>query len=241
MLNCIIIDDEQHCIDGLKAMLEHRFAEMICILGTCSNSLEAHKIVLEKKPHILFLDIEMPHLNGIDFTKLFTEKNFEIIYTTAYDKYALEALKSEALDYLIKPFSVAELRIAIEKCKKKIDAKHKPKLTSQFSRFAIHTNSGNMIVVEPQEIVWISADSNYSTIFFTTQPKLLVPKTLKDFEEQLVPYDFFRCHNSNLINVNHVKSFQTSEGEDYVIMSNDDKVEISRRKKSDLFAIIKKI
>jgi two-component system, LytTR family, response regulator len=241
MLNCIIIDDEQHCIDGLKAMIENRFADYINVLETSSNSLLAHAMVLDKKPDILFLDIEMPRLNGIDFMKLFTEKSFEVIYTTAYDKYALDALKNEALDYLIKPFSIEELSCAIEKCTKKIDAKNKPKSPQQFSRFAIHTNAGNMTVVEPQEIIWIRADGNYSTLFFTNRPKLLVPKTLKDFEDQLIPYNFFRCHNSNLININHVKSFQASEGEDYILMSNDDKVEISRRKKSDLFAIIKKI
>ena len=241
MLNCIIIDDEQHCIDGLKAMIESRFEDVIHVMETSSNSLLAHAMVLEKKPDILFLDIEMPRLNGIDFMKLFSEKKFEVIYTTAYDKYALDALKNEALDYLVKPFSIEELSGAITKCIKKIEAQSKPKSTPQFSRFAINTSAGNMTVVEPQEIIWIRADGNYSTLFFTNRPKLLLPKTLKDFEDQLMPYNFFRCHNSNLININHVKSFQSSDGEDYILMSNDDKVEISRRKKTDLFAIIKKI
>ena len=241
MLNCIIIDDEQHCIDGLKAMIESRFEDVIHVMETSSNSLLAHAMVLEKKPDILFLDIEMPRLNGIDFMKLFSEKKFEVIYTTAYDKYALDALKNEALDYLVKPFSIEELSGAIAKCTRKIEAQSKPKSTPQFSRFAINTSAGNMTVVEPQEIIWIRADGNYSTLFFTNRPKLLLPKTLKDFEDQLMPYNFFRCHNSNLININHVKSFQSSDGEDYILMSNDDKVEISRRKKTDLFAIIKKI
>ena len=115
MLNCIIIDDEQHCIDGLKAMIGSRFEDVIHVMETSSNSLLAHAMVLEKKPDILFLDIEMPRLNGIDFMKLFSEKKFEVIYTTAYDKYALDALKNEALDYLVKPFSIDELSGAIAK------------------------------------------------------------------------------------------------------------------------------
>ncbi|MDI1257042.1 MAG: LytTR family DNA-binding domain-containing protein [Flavobacterium sp.] len=239
MLNCIIIDDEQHCVDGLKAMIETRFASTLKVLNTYTNPVEAHGIVLEKKPDIIFLDIEMPRINGIDFVKMFPSKNFEVIYTTAYDKYALEAIKNEALDYLIKPFSINELSEAIAKCIKRIETKAKPKIVA--GRFAIHSNAGNMIVVEPQEIIRIKADSNYSIIFFADKPKLLVAKTLKDFEEQLVQYDFFRCHNSNLINILHVKSFQSSDGEDYIQMSNGDNVELSRRRKTAFFEIIKKL
>lgn len=240
MLNCIIIDDEQHCIDGLKAMLENRFAEIVSVSATCTNPMEAHPLVLQKKPDIIFLDIEMPHINGIDFVKLFPHKKFEVIYTTAYDKYALDALKNEALDYLIKPFSIAELSEAIEKCRRKIDLKSKPRAVP-FSRFALHTHSGNMIIVVPEEIIWIRADSNYSTVYFADRPKLVVAKTLKDFEEQFSDFDFFRCHNSNLINIGHVKSFQSAQGEDYIEMDNGDKVELSRRRKTEFFDRIKKI
>ena len=246
MFTCLIIDDEQHCIDGLKAMLEQRFGERVKVLATCNDPLQAPQLVHQHKPDVLFLDVEMPRLTGIDLVKMMPDKKFEVVFTTAWEKYALEAIKVAAADYLVKPFSIDSLDEAIARCEEKIDVNRQlariiPAKPAETPRFAITAQNGTLLIVDPAEIIWIRADSNYSTIFFTSRPKLLVAKTLKEFDDQLSPYNFFRIHSGGLINIAQAKSYHCSSGEEYVLMSNGDKVDLSRRRKAELFELIRKI
>jgi two-component system, LytTR family, response regulator len=247
MLTCVIIDDEQHCIDGLTAMLTNRFAGEIKILAVNTDSIAAHQIITQLKPDIVFLDVEMPRLNGIDLLKMFVERQFEVVFTTAYEKYAVEAIKSAAADYLVKPFSIEDLNDAIIRCNerleinKKILKKNEQFNNIEYKRFAITAHNGTLLIVNPADIIWIKAESNYSTLYFTDKPKLLVPKTLKEFDEQLTPYQFFRSHSSSLVNLQHVVLIQSADGIDYLQMKNGDKVELARRRKADFFETIKKI
>ena len=247
MMTCIIVDDEQHCIDGLMAMMQNRFADMVKIIAVCNDPVQAVQLINLHKPDMVFLDVEMPRLNGIDLLKMFANRNFEVVFTTAYEKYAVEAIKASAADYLVKPFSIDDLSDAIKRCREKLEINKKlsrAKATPgniENVRFAITAQNGTMLIIDPAEIIWIKAESNYSTIFFTDRPKLLVAKTLKEFDEQLTPHQFFRVHSGSLINLLHVKLFQSTGGEDFVQMKNGDKVELARRRKQDFFEIIKKI
>ncbi len=247
MMNCMIIDDEQHCIDGLMAMLQNRFADMVKIIAVCNDPVLAVQLINLHKPDVVFMDVEMPRLNGIDLLKIFSERKFEVVFTTAYEKYAVEAIKASAADYLVKPFSIDDLSDALKRCREKLDINKKISRTQTFFgstekvRFAITAQNGTMLIIDPVEIIWIKAESNYSTIFFTDRPKLLVAKTLKEFDEQLTPHQFFRVHSGSLINLIHVKLFQSTGGEDFVQMKNGDKVELARRRKHDFFEIFKKI
>lgn len=246
MLDCIIVDDEQHCIDGLRAMLEQRFQDKVKLQAVTNNPLDAPQLIHQHKPDIVFLDVEMPRLNGIDMLKMIPDRKFEVVFTTAWEKYAVDAIKTSAADYLVKPFSLDELSTAIHRCEERIDINHriaKASTTNNNSpqRFAITAQNGSLLIVSPQEIVWIRAESNYSTVFFTDRPKLLVAKTLREFDEQLSLHHFFRIHSGSLVNMVHVKSFHSNGGEEYVTMSNGDKVELARRRKPEFFELIKKI
>ena len=247
MMNCIIIDDEQQCVDGLTAMLTNRFAAQVNIVATSNDPLQALHLFQQHQPQLVFLDVEMPRLNGIDLLKMIPERKFEVVFTTAYAKYAVDAIKTSAADYLVKPFSIEDISGALQRCRERLDINLKINTSKSVTaknekvRFAITAQNGTMIIVDPAEIIWIKADSNYSTLYFTDRPKLLVSKTLKEFDEQLTPHQFFRIHSGSLINLMHVKLFHSTGGDEYVQMTNGDKVELARRRKQDFFDIIKKI
>jgi two-component system, LytTR family, response regulator len=250
MLKTIIIDDEQHCADVLKAMLEQKFSDTIKLEAVANNADEGRVLIKHMKPDLVFLDVEMPVQTGIDLLASLDKINFEIIFTTAHEQYALRAIKLNALDYLLKPFSIEELEAAIEKCKaKKLQALNPENLQSLMGNLKNTAPdnkkiglaaSGGTRYVPIKEIVRIEADSNYSTVFFTNNTKLVLAKTLKDFDELLSPYNFFRVHNSHLINLSELQQFTNRDG-DHVVMNDGSKVEVSRRRKSELLEALKKI
>lgn len=250
MLKTIIIDDEQHCSDVLKAMLEQKFAHVIKVEAVANNAVEGAILIKHLKPSLVFLDVEMPVQTGIDLLVSLDKIDFEVIFTTAHEQYALKAIKLNALDYLLKPFSIEELETAIEKC---INKKSQPlsneamssllgnlkNNTADNKKIGLPTSNGTRFI-PIQDIIRIEASSNYSTFYFTNNTKLTIAKTLKEFEEMLLPYNFFRVHNSHLINLSKLQQYVSRDG-DYVIMNDSSKVEVSRRRKSELLDALKKI
>lgn len=250
MLKTIIIDDEPHCSGVLKAMLELKFSQLIKIEAIADNAAEGAVLIKHLKPNLVFLDVEMPVQTGIDLLTSLEKIDFEVIFTTAHEQYALKAIKLNALDYLLKPFSIEELETAIEKCL--------AKKTQPLSNEAMHNLLGNLKTSSPenkkiglptsngtrfvpiQEIIRVEANSNYSIFYFVNGTKLTIAKTLKEFEEMLVPFDFFRVHNSHLINLAQLQQYVSRDG-DYIIMSDKSRVEVSRRRKSELMEVLKKI
>jgi two-component system, LytTR family, response regulator len=250
MLRTIIIDDEQHCTDVLKAMLAKKFSSKAKVVGEATSAARGKELIRETNPDLVFLDVEMPVQTGIDLLVGFDKIDFEIIFTTAHEQYALQAIKLNAMDYLLKPFSVEELGTAIEKCTSK--------KTGAINPETLHTLINNLKNVSPEnkkiglptqhgirfvlikDIIRIESTSNYSQFFFTDNTKMVVAKTLKDFEEILVPFNFFRVHNSHLINLSYLQSF-ISLGGDHVVLNNGSKVEVSRRRKNDLLELLKNI
>lgn len=241
MLTCLIIDDEQSCVDALEIILQKKFPAEVQILATGTDPKKAYKLITQHNPDLVFLDVEMPLMNGIELLQSLPRINFQVIFTTAHQHYALQAIKMNALDYLLKPIDIDELTEAIQKC---IDRKQQQgadlintflqqlKPATSVKKISIPSNDTTQFI-PVSEIIRIEAQSNYSMVYFTSRPKLLVAKTLKEFEEQLLQYDFLRVHNSHLINMAHVIGYKNQDG-GYVIMQGNDVIEISRRKKQEV-------
>jgi two-component system LytT family response regulator len=243
-IKAIIVDDEQHCIEALHTMLQKKCPE-VTVVGSVNSVKDAKDLITELQPDVVFLDVEMPHQNGFELLKLFDKINFDVIFTTAYEQYALKAIKFNALDYLLKPFSVKELQDAIQKCVSRRQGQVNEQHTSPIEVFlqnmktlhqthkkiALPTING-LVFTPVQNIVRCESTGNYTRIFFTDKKNLMVSRPLKEFEELLTDVDFFRVHNSHLINLQQMQSYIQGEG-GFALMSDGTQVEVSRRRKAD--------
>lgn len=242
-IKAIIVDDEQHCIDALRTMLEKKCPEVIVLAGVNSVS-EAKLLIDELQPDLVFLDVEMPHQNGFELLKLYDKVVFDVIFTTAYEQYALKAIKFNALDYLLKPFSVQDLQEALRKYHERrlnkqeagiapleVFLQNMKTMQQTNKKIALPTING-LVFMPVQNIVRCESTGNYTKIFFTDRKQLLVSKPLKEFEELLTDVDFFRIHNSHLINLQQMESYIQGEG-GFALMSDGTQVEVSRRRKAD--------
>jgi two-component system, LytTR family, response regulator len=191
MLRTIIIDDEQHCTDVLKAMLAKKFSTKTKVVGEASSAASGKELINDLKPDLVFLDVEMPVQTGIDLLVGLDKIDFEVIFTTAHEQYALQAIKLNAMDYLLKPFSVEELGTAIEKCISKKSAAINPEtlhtlisnlknISPENKKIGLPTQHGILFVLI-KDILRIESISNYSQFFFTDHTKMVVAKTLKEF------------------------------------------------------------
>jgi two-component system, LytTR family, response regulator len=244
-MKCIIIDDEKHCIKTLSNLLETNFPE-VKILATCSDSSKAQELILQHKPDFIFLDIEMPYLNGFDLLSKFENLDFDVIFTTAYDSYAIKAIKFSALDYLLKPISKEDLAFAIDKIKNKVSTLSKIQLqmaTAVHNKqlpdtIALPTNDG-LLFVSVNDIIYCIADGSYTRLFMADKSNMLLSKTLGDVDELLSEYNFFRIHHSSLINLKQVKKYIRGEGGE-VIMSNGHNLMVARTRKTDFLNVFKR-
>lgn len=241
-MKCIIIDDEKHCIKTLTALLERNFSE-VKILASCSDSMKAFDLIVHHKPDFIFLDIEMPLLNGFDLLSKFEHLSFDVIFTTAYDSYAIKAIKFSALDYLLKPVDKEDLAFAIEKIRNKQGSISKAQLTMANEvhnrqlpdTIALPTTEGLMFT-PVNDIVYCTADGSYTRIFLLDKNEIMLSKTLGDVEELLNEYSFFRIHHSSLINLKMVKKYIRGEGGE-VIMSNGKSLLVARTRKTDFLNV----
>ena len=237
MVKSIIVDDEAKSRDSLKILVEE-FCEDVKVLATCSNVDEGIAAIREFKPEIVFLDIQMQRETGFDLLTRIKDVNFEVIFTTAHSEYAIKAFKFSAIDYLLKPIDINELRAAIEKVNKKFSENISERL--QFLVQNLKSNTGNYKIALPtaeglhfvkvSEIVYCEASSNYTEIVTDDGKKHIVSRTLKEYDEMLTDHNFYRIHNSYLINLDAVKKYVRGEG-GYVIMTNDKSLDVSKRKK----------
>lgn len=244
-IKAIIVDDEQHCIDALQTMLQKK-CPGVQVIATAKSVRDAKELVDELQPDLVFLDVEMPYQNGFELLKLFEKVFFDVIFTTAYEQYALKAIKFNALDYLLKPFSVKELQDALDKCRERKSNRVKDQqgtspmdvflqnmktLQQTHKKIALPTING-LVFMPVQNIVRCESTGNYTRIFFTDKKNLMVSRPLKEFEELLSDVDFFRVHNSHLINMQQMQSYIQGEG-GFALMSDGTQVEVSRRRKAD--------
>jgi len=246
MLTAIIIDDETNSRNALRQKLTNHCTG-VSIIAECENGEEGIQSIEEKKPDIVFLDVEMPRMNGFTMLQQLKNKNFEVIFITAYDHYAIKAIKFSALDYLVKPVEVEDLKIAVEKVTQKRSqpvGNNRVELLLQnlldekkaHQRIAISSMEGLQFLAT-DEIIYLEANSNYTSFFLTGNRKITATKTLKDFEDLLPASLFIRIHHSYLINKNGVEKYIKGEG-GQVVMKNGVTLDVARRKKEEFMKAI---
>ncbi len=241
MITATIIDDEPDCCSSL-AILLGQFCPGIQVIDICYSARAALQSIQQKPPHILFLDIEMPHMNGFELLEKLPAINFQLIFTTSYDQYAIKAIRFSALDYLLKPIDREELQKAVEKVTQVI---HHPfpiqiemllqKLNHPvipINKVAIPTMEGlRMILID--SVISCKADSNYTILFLKDKQKIIASRTLKEIEEILEDYSFLRIHHSYVVNLNEIEKYLKGEG-GHVIMSDGATIDVSRNRKEML-------
>jgi len=247
MIRCVLIDDESNSLEMMEWLLK-TYCPQVTIEAMCNSAEKGIESIHKYKPDVVFLDIEMPHMNGFDMLEHFDKLFFDVVFTTAYDQFAIKAFRYSALNYLLKPVDPEDLQETIRRLeeKKSVPSKEQLDLLLQSvqqmkpttQRIALTTNDG-MIFVSTQDIVYCEAESNYTSIILANGKKTMVSKVLKDIDEALAGPDFFRIHNSFLINLNHIKKFVRGEG-GYVVMDNDVTISISRSRRQEFMELFSK-
>ncbi|MEZ4801265.1 MAG: LytTR family DNA-binding domain-containing protein [Gelidibacter sp.] len=239
MIKAVIVDDEPKAIQSLSWELTH-FNDEIEVINTFSNPEDAIEYLNHNSPDCLFLDIQMPTMDGFQFLEKLNNKNFAIVITTAYNEFAIKALKHEAIDYLLKPIDSDDLNETIKKIKKhntKFSTSSKieealSNFNAKFDQKKITINTdGKLIFLNVDDVLFVESDGNYSTIVTKDGQKLLITKKLKEVNDILPEHYFFRIHNSYIINLNKIKEFIKNEG--YVVMESNHKIPVARQRKSD--------
>lgn len=241
VLRTVIVDDEQDAVDFIESIAKE-YCPNIKIVGRAYSAIEGIEVINKEKPDLVFLDVEMPHGSGFDLLAGFPEKDFDVIFITAFNHYAIRAIKFSAVDYILKPININEFIEAV----KRVEESRKEKAprninfsalfenlkTAMPSKLAIPTSSGMEYLVT-NDIIRVEADRSYSWFYMDGGQKFLVSRNLKEYQELLSDRNFFRTHNSHLINLEHVKKYIRHEG-GYIEMTDGSNVPISRGKK-DLF------
>jgi two-component system LytT family response regulator len=244
MLQAVIVDDEIKALQSLTWELTN-FSDEINVIASFTNPHDALDYLEKNTPDCLFLDIEMPTMDGFQFIQKLTNKNFPVVITTAYNQYALKAIKNDALDYLLKPIDTDDLEDTIAKIKKfnnkNFSVEKLEMAMFNFNSKSIHkritlNTDGKLIFLESDEILYAESDGNYSTIFLTDGQKIVLTKKLKEVNELLPSDSFFRIHNSYIINLNKIKEFLKTDG--YVVLKSNHKLPVSRQKKSDFLDLL---
>ena len=242
MIKAIVIDDEQHCIDMLVKMLSTSQNGILEVVATARSIEEGLRVIADFKPDLIFLDVQIHSRTGFELLKKLPEIDFAIIFTTAYEKFAIQAIKFSALDYLLKPIDEEDLNAAVLKLtneKSKQMAAHRIdtlleniQKTDQGPKKIIVPTVRGFEILEIADIVRCESDINYTTIYLRERQKLVVAKTLKEFEELLSHYHFFRVHNSHLVNLLYVKSYNKGKG-GTVKLTDGTEIAVSSRRKDD--------
>ena len=242
MIKAILIDDEVHCVETLSLLISEYCPE-VEVMERCKSAKEGLAAVKKHDPALIFLDIEMPVMNGFEFLEQFTDIPFAVIFTTSYDQYAIKAIRFSALDYLLKPIEPNELVSAVKKVQ---EQRHLPFAeqfqmllkqvqgkNSSFNKIAVPTSEGFELLPADQ-VVYCEADDNYTHLFLKNKSKIIACRTLKEMEEQLVDFHFFiRVHHSYMVNLNEVTKYIRGEG-GYLVMSDGTSVNVSRSRKDAL-------
>jgi two-component system LytT family response regulator len=241
MIKSIIIDDEQHCIDALKADLD-KYCGNVEVCATCLSGKDGVLAIKKYKPRLIFLDVEMPWMNGFEMLEMFDHIDFYIIFTTAYDKFAAKAFRISAIDYLLKPIDTNDLKFAVKKAEEEILAAegtinienllHNIRQPAQHQKIAFPQREGYEFIAA-ENILYCQAEGAYTTIHLKQEKKFLVSKTLGDIEEMLPADIFQRIHHSTIVNVEHITNFIRSDG-GYVQIDNGEKLLVSKAKKDML-------
>ncbi|TXI32829.1 MAG: response regulator transcription factor [Niabella sp.] len=254
MYRTVIIDDEINCIEVLEILIQKYYPELT-IVATFSSSVKALEYLKTNQVDLVFLDIQMPFLTGIDLLASITNPMFNVIFTTAYDQYAIAAIKLSALDYLLKPIDEDLLRKAVDKFKKqKINSTMQSQLEQLFQQLNVSTQSvvggtalstkvavglqDKILFYEPDEIMYCQSQDNYTRLFLMNGEKIMASKTIRYFEDLLTPSGFIRPHQSFLINSKYIQQYSKKDG-GYLILSDGFAIPVSRSKKEEILLMFK--
>jgi two-component system, LytTR family, response regulator len=237
-IKAIIIDDEERARNTLQMLLKE-YCPQVDIISSCSSVPEGVLSINQKRPQLVFLDIEMPEYNGFELLSFFREIDFQIIFVTAYNEYALKAFEVSAVDYLLKPVDIDKLKVAVDKAGARIGStiQHNVDVlkdtfkTGQFNKIALPVSEG-LLFVEVPEIIYLEAEGAYTNVWLKNGSKILVSKKLKFFEEILdARPNFFRSHRSFIVNINYLKKY--SKNDSSLLLDNGQTVYISRERKAE--------
>jgi two-component system, LytTR family, response regulator len=248
MIRCILIDDEADSLEVME-MLIKTYCPQVKIEAVCNNAEKGIAAINQFRPDVVFLDIEMPNMNGFDMLEKFDDLFFDVVFITAYHQFAIKAFRYSALNYLLKPVDPDDLVKTIERVEKKKTAPLKEQMEmllhhfhnpdkQTISRIALTTAEG-LLFVNTADIIFCESDSNYTKVILKDGKKILVSKPLKDLDDTLAGPDFYRIHNSFLVNLNHIKKYVRGEG-GYVIMDDGSTVSISRTRKQEFVELFSK-
>jgi two-component system LytT family response regulator len=246
MIRAIIVEDEKMSRETLRRMIE-KYCPQVEVVAEAEGYRAGIEAIRQFEPDAVFLDIQMPDGSGFRLLEEFKEMNFEVIFTTAFDQFAIKAIKFSALDYLLKPIIPQELVNAIEKVEQKQMEARKSKNIEVFlenmknkeesNQKIVLSTSEKIHVIQVDEIIRCESDNYYTQFFFTNGKRLIVSKTLKENEEMLSQHNFIRPHKSHLVNVKYIKSFLRQEG-GYIMMTDGSKIPVSRRKREKIMDIL---
>lgn len=251
MINWLIVEDNVSAREMLEELLSELYPNVDSITGV-ENITEGLEFIQKNKPELVFLDVELPDGTAFDLLKKINQIDFRIIFTTAHEKYALQAIKYSALDYLLKPINIEELENAIEKIDKEverqsIDLKIKTLLTNiaeesnQCSRRIILKDKYGIQIVRIEDIIHLEAMGNYTKFFIKNREHPIVnSKILKEYVKLLPESSFFRCHQSHLVNIHYLSRYDKREG-DMLVLEDGSKVPLATRKKEALLKIIESL
>jgi two-component system LytT family response regulator len=246
-MTAIIVDDEKHCRDVLALLLQ-KYCPQVSLLASCENGKAGVEAITMHRPDIVFLDIEMPGMSGFDMLEACSVTDFELIFTTAYNEYAIKAIRHNALDYILKPVDKDELVQAVERAGKERTARSSGKVDGLIDylnkqrtgdRIALPTLEG-LQILQSEDIYYCESDGGYTRFFLNTGKVSLISKTLKEVEDVLESKGFCRIHNSYLINLRYVQKYIRGDGGE-VIMVNGANIPVSRNKKQDFLNFLEKI
>lgn len=238
MITATIVDDEPDCCESLVLLLE-RWCPEVKVLDICYSGETALASIRESAPQILFLDIEMPHMNGFQLLENLGAINYELIFTTSYDQYAIKAIRFSALDYLLKPIDREELQKAVQKAAQRKQPPPPVQLelllqqlknpSVPVNKIAIPTMEGFQLITA-DTIISCESNGNYTWLLLKDKRKLMASRSLKEMEELLEAYPFIRIHHSHIVNINEVEKYIKGEG-GYLVMSDGSSINVSRSRK----------
>lgn len=245
-MNVVIVEDEQQNLETLEEILQNH-CEQVKITGTASTVSEAVQVIDEVNPDLLLMDINLPDGNSFDILKQIKRKDYKLIFITAFEEYAIKAIKLSALDYIVKPVDPKELIQAIDKAQTAIEEKESNlkidallanvnNLSHKKEKIVLKT-AESIFILDIQDIIRVESEGSYTRFYTNKGNKILISKTMKDYEDVLTDSGFFRIHKSHIVNMNYLIRFDKSEG-GYLVMTDQSKVPVSYRKKEKLLEYI---
>lgn len=245
MIRCVIVEDEEMARRVLKSLLA-QYCQDVMVCAEADDVVSGKTMIENFRPDLVFLDIEMPGGSGFKLLSSIENIDFEVVFITAYEQFAIKAIRHDALDYILKPIDPKELVAAVEKVK---EAKYKKTLKKQYDNLLKNLDPEQLVVrkisistsdkihlINVDDIIRCESDNYYTKIFFKDGNSLLVSKTLKEMDQKLEEYDFVRTHKSHLVNMRCIKNFIKDEM--MVVMTDGTKVPVSKRKKENILEVI---